>query len=74
MSNLPNDPAERDDDIVAEVRLQLRRNGAMSVAGAVMDKEFALQMIDAARDAVLSFHSRQPQSILVPDSGVKVIQ
>ncbi len=66
------DAAERDDDIVAEVRLQLRRNGAMSVAGAVMDKDFALQMIDAGRDAVVGFHSRQPQQLIIPDAGVRM--
>lgn len=67
---MSDDPQLRDEDVVAEVRLQLRRNGAMSVAGAVMDKDFALKMIDAARDAVISFHSRQPQQIIVPNSGV----
>lgn len=64
------DPQERDEDVVAEVRLQLRRNGAMSVSGAVMDKDFALKMIDGARDAVISFHSREPQKIIVPNAGV----
>ena len=72
MNNI--DPAERDEDVVATVRLDLRRNGAMSVSGAIMDKQFALNMIDGARDAVISFHSRQPQKIIVPHSGVELVQ
>ena len=68
------DPAERDDDITATIRLDLRRNGSMSVSGAVMDKQFALALIDSARDAVISFHSKQPQSIIVPDQGVRLVK
>jgi hypothetical protein len=42
-----------DMDIVAEVNLRLRRNGALSVEGHIGDRDFVLAMLDNARDAVM---------------------
>mgnify|MGYP003349103075 CR=1 FL=1 len=47
-------PTPQDDlDVVAFIGINLRRNGAMSVGGHIGDKNFALAMIDNARDALL---------------------
>ena len=54
------DPNEmREDDVVAELRIRVRRNGSMSVAGDIHDQAYALAMCDAARDAINNRHDRQ---------------
>lgn len=46
-------PTPKDDlDVVAYIRCNLRRNGAMSVEGHIGDRRFALALIDNARDAI----------------------
>jgi hypothetical protein len=58
-------------DVVAEINIRLRRNGAMSVEGTIGDREFALGMLDNAIDAI----KRQvpPKgSLLVPSRDVEV--
>ena len=46
------------DDVVAEIVISVRRNGAMSVAGAINDEYYAIAMCDNAKDAIKSHHVR----------------
>lgn len=46
-------PTPQDDmDIVAYLRINLRRNSAMSIEGHLGDKRFVLALLDNARDAI----------------------
>lgn len=47
------------DDVVAALTIAVRRNGAMSVAGAINDYAYAIAMLDSAKDAVRNHHDRQ---------------
>ena len=40
------------------MHIKVRRNGAMSVEGCIHEKDYALKMLDAARDSINSHHKR----------------
>jgi len=46
------------DDKIAVLEIAVRRNGAMSVAGAIGDLTVALAMLDEAKDTVRRYHAR----------------
>ena len=55
-----NDSAEMcDEDVVAELRIRIRRDGAMSVAGCINEKDLALAMCDQARECITNNADRQ---------------
>ena len=60
----------REDDVVAELRIRTRRDGAMSVAGDIHDLTYALAMLRAAEDSIKSHHNRNKlrdgKSLIVP--------
>ncbi len=58
-----------DVDVMARLVVTVYRSGAMSVAGDIHDENFALSMIDAARDSVKSHHLRQKGRLLIPASA-----
>ena len=65
------------DDIIAYLRIAVRRNESMSVDGCIEHREFSLAMLDRAKDAVNNFHERQKINnggLIIPgyDSGIKV--
>ena len=54
------DPDEaREEDVLAELRIRVRRDGAMSVAGDIHDLTYALAMLRAAEDSIKSHHNRK---------------
>ena len=68
---MQTDRPSDDLDIVAEINIRLRRNGAMSVEGNVGDREFALALIDNARDALVR-QSKPHTELVVPGRDVVV--
>jgi hypothetical protein len=44
------------DPVVAYLQIEVHRSGAMSVAGSVQNKQYALQILEAARESVISHH------------------
>lgn len=48
----------RDEDVVAELRIQVRRSGAMSVTGCIHEERYALAMLDSARDSIKAHNRR----------------
>lgn len=56
----------RDDDVLASLIIKVHRSGAMSVAGDIHEEQFALSMIDAARDSVRSHHLRKTGELMIP--------
>ncbi len=55
------------DTVVARISIVMGRSGAMKVEGSITDHEFALHMLDTARDVVNNYHGRA-----VKDGGLIV--
>ena len=51
--------------VVARIALTMDRAGNMKVEGSITDREFAMFMIDTARDVVNSYHAKGGK-IIVP--------
>lgn len=60
-------------DVVAQLGIKLHASGALSISGNVGDKKLALQMIDAARDAIKN-QIRDQSKIVVPNRDVETDQ
>ena len=55
------------DTVVARITISMTRSGMMKVEGSITDYEFALHMLDTARDVVNNYHKRaDANSIIVP--------
>lgn len=57
------------DTVVFELVIQIRRNGAMSVAGSINDLEYAKIVLESAKDTLNTYHARKRlghDSIIVP--------
>lgn len=66
------EPQPADDlDVVAYIRLNLRRNGAMSIEGNIGDKKFALSLLDNARDAIMR-QIPDGNALVIPSADVEV--
>jgi hypothetical protein len=65
------------DTVVAEINIQLRRNGCMSVAGSINDETYSNYLLDTARDTVHNYHLRQKlqmgQDIIIPAHDTAII-
>jgi hypothetical protein len=48
-----------DDTVVAEVLIQMRRNGCMSVAGSIEDYQYAKFLLDTASDTLGTYHAKK---------------
>lgn len=46
------------DTVVAQIKISMARSGMMKVEGSITDYEFALHMLDTARDVVKNYHGR----------------
>lgn len=66
-------PANMDDlhgdTVVAQIKISMARSGMMKVEGSITDHEFAMHMLDTARDVVNNYHGRvrnQGSPLIVP--------
>jgi len=55
------------DTVVAQITISMARSGMMKVEGSITDYDFALHMLDTARDVVNNYHGRA-----VKDGGIIV--
>jgi len=55
------------DTVVARITISMARSGMMKVDGSITDHEFAMHMLDTARDVVNNYHGRA-----VKDGGLIV--
>lgn len=60
-------------DVVAQIGIKLHANGALSTSGNIGDKRLALQMLDAARDAIKN-QIRDQAKIVIPNRDVDADQ
>jgi hypothetical protein len=56
------------DTVVAKITIVMARSGMMRVDGSITDHEFAMHMLDTARDVVNNYHGRAVQDggLIVP--------
>lgn len=57
------------DTVVARITICMARSGMMKVEGSITDHEFAMHMLDTARDVVNNYHGRavtQDNPLIVP--------
>lgn len=66
-------PELREGDVMAELVIRVRRDGAMSVSGSIHEEVYALAMLDAARDSIRGHHARQKLNhggaVLIPSEA-----
>jgi hypothetical protein len=64
------------DTIVAQIKISMGRSGMMKVEGSITDHEFALHMLDTARDVVNNYHGRvrdQDKPLIVPANDTALV-
>jgi hypothetical protein len=69
MTDATRDPDSLyDDSTVFLLEIRVRRNGSMSVGGNINDKNYALKVLDNARDTIQSYHARRHQNstLIIP--------
>ena len=58
------------EEVTAYLQIAVRRNGAMSVAGCIENEQYAIAMLDAAKDSIRNHNARrrlqQPQGLIIP--------
>ena len=69
VSKMQTDRTDDDLAVVAEINIRLRRSGAMSIEGDVVDLTLALGMIDNARDAIVRNHV-PADALVIPSKDV----
>ena len=64
------------DAVISKIEICCRRNGSMSVAGSIDNLQYALAVLDNARDSIKSFHARRRAngngSVVIPGHDVAV--
>jgi hypothetical protein len=64
------------DTVVARITISMARSGMMKVEGSITDHEFAMHMLDTARDVVNNYHGRALQSdapLIVPANDTSLV-
>ena len=57
-----------DSPVVAYLQIEIRQNGALSVAGSIDNEAYAITALQSAIDAVRSHHSRE-KVLVIPNSA-----
>lgn len=70
MSHSRDPDALYDDAPIAKIEIVCRRNGALSVGGDIGDLNYALAILDNAKDALRNHHCRRPVVIPARDVGL----
>lgn len=63
------------DTVVARITIVMARSGMMRVDGSITDHEFAIHMLDTARDVVNNYHGRAVKSggLIVPANDTSLV-
>lgn len=63
------------DTIVAQIKISMGRSGMMKVEGSITDHEFAMHMLDTARDVVNNYHGRAVKDggLIVPANDTSLV-
>lgn len=61
-----------DDAPIARLEILARRNGSLSVGGDISDLNYALALLDNAKDALRNHHLRRGAQLITPSSDVSL--
>lgn len=63
------------DTVVAKITISMARSGMMKVEGSITDREFAMHMLDTARDVVNNYHGRAVKAggLIVPANDTSLV-
>jgi len=63
------------DTVVAKITICMARSGMMKVEGSITDHEFAMHMLDTARDVVNNYHGRAVATggLIVPANDTALV-
>ena len=63
------------DTVVARITICMARSGMMKVEGSITDHEFAMHMLDTARDVVNNYHGRAVNDggLIVPANDTSLV-
>lgn len=59
-------------EIVMELRVRVHASGALSVLGPIEHKEYALALLENAKDAIRNHHARRAGNLIVPSEDVSI--
>ena len=68
---LPDHLSADGETIATELRITLHASGALSVSGPIDNLEWALAVLENARDAVMGYHSRKA-ALMIPAKDVRI--
>ena len=60
------------DVILSRFVITHHENGALEVAGPIDNLEYALAVLDNAKDAIRNRHSRRGDSLIIPSKDVEI--
>lgn len=55
------------DPVVARVYIEVRKSGAVQVQGDIENEKYALNLLEASRDAIRNYH-RKDKPIIIPNA------
>lgn len=63
------------DTVVAKITISMARSGMMKVEGSITDHEFAMHMLNTARDVVNNYHGRAVKEggLIVPANDTSLV-
>jgi ArsR family metal-binding transcriptional regulator len=60
-------------DRSAYLTVSIHASGALSVSGHIENKEWAIAMLENAKDAIRSYHAKKDGEIIVPSKDVSIV-
>lgn len=54
-----------DDPVVSTLYIEVHKSGAVQVQGSIQDEKYALNMLEASRDAIKNYHKKD-KPIIIP--------
>lgn len=54
-----------DDPVVSTLYIEVHKSGAVQVQGSIQNEQYALNMLEASRDAIKNYH-RKDKPVIIP--------
>jgi len=52
-------------EVISAILIEVHKSGALKISGYIQDKQYALNLIDAARSEIINYHKRN-SPIIIP--------
>lgn len=60
-------------DLFAALTIKVHASGALSVEGPIENKEWAIAVLENAKDAIRGYHDKKKGEIIVPAKDVSIV-